>query len=51
MIQKTSNSPGLPPTDFAARPEQSNRAFDIIVPKLRRSPTGITDGWGLKIPA
>lgn len=57
MIPKTSNSPGLQLTDLMARPvalhylrpEQQNRSFDIIAPKLRRSPTGITDGWGLTI--
>lgn len=57
MIPKTSNSPGLQLTDLMARPvalhylrpEQPNRSFDIIEPKLRRSPTGATLGWGLKI--
>lgn len=56
MIPKSSNSPGLQLTDLMARPvalhhlrpEQPNRAFEIIATKLRRSPTGKTDGWGLK---
>ncbi len=56
MIPKSSNSPGLQLTDLMARPvalhhlrpQQPNRAFEIIEPKLRRSPTGKTEGWGLK---
>jgi hypothetical protein len=57
MIPKTSNSPGLQLTDLMARPvalrhlrpDQPNRAFEIIETKLRRSPTGKTDGWGIKL--
>jgi hypothetical protein len=57
MIPKTSNSPGLQLTDLMARPvglrhfrpTQANRAFEIIHPKLRRSPDGTVEGWGLKI--
>ena len=30
------------------RPDQPNRAYDIIEPKLRRSPQGRVDGWGFK---
>lgn len=30
------------------RPGQRNRAFELIEPKLRRSPDGRTEGWGLK---
>lgn len=56
MIPKSSNSPGLQLTDLMARPvaihhlrpDQPNRAFEIIATKLRRSPTGETEGWGLK---
>lgn len=56
MIPKTSNSAGLQLTDLMARPvalhhlrpEQPNRAFDIIQSKLRRSPSGKIEGWGLK---
>lgn len=57
MIPKSSNSPGLQLTDLMARPValhhlrpgQPNRAFEIIETKLRRSPTGKVDGWGLKL--
>ncbi len=56
MIPKTSNSTGLQLTDLMARPvalkhlrpDQPNRAFEIIEPKLRRSPAGKVEGWGLK---
>ena len=56
MIPKTSNSVGLQLTDLMARPvalyhmrpDQPNRAFEIIETKLRRSPDGKIDGWGLK---
>jgi hypothetical protein len=56
MIPKASNSPGLQLTDLMARPValhhlrpgQPNRAFEIIATKFRRSPSGETEGWGLK---
>lgn len=56
MIPKSSNSTGLQLTDLMARPvalhhlrpDQPNRAFEIIQPKLHRSPSGETEGWGLK---
>ncbi len=56
MIPKSSNSAGLQLTDLMARPvalnhlrpAQPNRAFDIIRTKLRRSPSGQTEGWGIK---
>jgi hypothetical protein len=56
MIPKASNSPGLQLTDLMARPvalhhlrpAQPNRAFEIIATKLRRSPSGETEDWGLK---
>jgi len=31
------------------RPDQKNRAYEILEPKLRRSPQGKIAGWGLKI--
>jgi hypothetical protein len=57
MIPKSSNSAGLQLTDLMARPvalrhlrpDQTNRAFDIIERKFRRSPAGKVDGWGLKL--
>jgi hypothetical protein len=55
MIPKTSNSPGLQLADLFARPigihhlrpQQPNRAFEIIHPKLHRSPKGELQGWGM----
>ena len=57
MVPKASNSAGLQLTDLMARPvalhhlrpDQPNRAFEIIAPKLRRSPAGKIEGWGLKL--
>lgn len=57
MVPKTSNSAGLQLADLIARPialhhlrpDQRNRAFEIIEPKLRRSPDGKVEGWGLKV--
>jgi hypothetical protein len=57
MIDKKANSTGLQVADLIARPigiktlrpEQSNRAYDIIAKKLRKSPDGNIKGWGLKI--
>jgi hypothetical protein len=57
MIPKSSNSAGLQLADLMARPvalkylrpDQPNRAYDIIETKFRRSPTGKIPGWGLKI--
>ena len=56
-VSKKSNSSGLQLADMVARPiglkilrpEQPNRAWNIIEPKLRRSPGGKIDGWGLKV--
>ena len=56
MIPKASNSAGLQLTDLMARPvalqhlrpDQPNRAFEMIAKKLRRGPDGKTEGWGLK---
>ena len=55
MVPKASNSAGLQLTDLMARPvalhclrpNQPNRAFDIVSSKLRRDPNGKTEGWGL----
>ena len=57
MIPKSSNSTGLQLTDLMARPvgirhlrpNQPNRAFEVIETKFRRSPTGKIEGWGLKL--
>lgn len=57
MIPKTANCPGLQIADLMARPvgirhlrpDQPNRAYDIIEQKLRRSPTGKIEGWGVKV--
>ncbi|MDP3295856.1 MAG: DUF3800 domain-containing protein [Nevskia sp.] len=57
MATKASNSAGLQLADLMARPialhqlrpEQQNRAYEIIESKLRRSPYGKVEGWGLKV--
>lgn len=57
MVDKKANSTGLQIADLAARPigiktlrpYQSNRAYDIIENKIRRSSQGYVRGWGLKI--
>ena len=57
MIDKKANSTGLQIADLTARPigiktlrpDQPNRAYDIIVKKLRKSPQGDVKGWGLKV--
>ncbi len=57
FADKKANSAGLQLADLIARPigrhvlnpEQPNRAWDIIEPKLRRNPQEQTEGWGLKI--
>lgn len=57
FADKKVNSAGLQLADLTARPigryvlspSQPNRAWGIIEPKLRRSPTGQIVGWGLKI--
>jgi len=56
MSPKESNAPGMQLADLVARPigikalrpTQSNRAYDVLVPKFRRSPQGDIRGWGLK---
>jgi hypothetical protein len=55
MVPKTANSAGLQIADLIARPiglhylrpDQPNRAFDIIKTKLHRDETGKTEGHGL----
>lgn len=57
FADKKTNSAGLQLADLTARPigrhvldpAQPNRAWDIIEPKLRRSPAGVLRGWGLKV--
>ena len=56
-VSKQANSSGLQVADMVARPiglhvlrpEQENRAWDIIFPKLRKSARGDIHGYGLKI--
>lgn len=56
-VSKQVNSSGLQIADLIARPiglhvlnpEQRNRAWDGIEPKIRKSPKGNLFGWGLKI--
>ena len=53
---KGANSSGLQLADMIARPiglhhlrpEQPNRAWDVIQSKIRRDPRGRMEGWGLK---
>jgi hypothetical protein len=57
FVDKKANLAGLQIADLVARPigrhvlnpDQPNRAFDIISPKLRRGPEGKLLGFGLKI--
>lgn len=57
MADKKSVSTGLQLADLVARPiglhvlrpEQGNRAFGVLEPKLRRSPGNQVLGWGLKV--
>ena len=57
FADKKTNSAGLQLADLTARPigrqvldpAQPNRAWNIIEPKIRRSPGGAVMGWGLKI--
>jgi hypothetical protein len=54
---KKANSEGLQISDLVARPiglhihkpEQPNRAFEILKAKFRRSGSGEISGWGLKV--
>lgn len=57
IANKQINSCGLQLADLVARPiglkilrpDQPNRAYDIIEPKIHRNPAGEIRGWGLKI--
>jgi hypothetical protein len=57
MIDKKANSTGLQIADLTARPigiktlrpDQLNRAYDIILQKIRKNPQGQVKGWGLKV--
>jgi hypothetical protein len=57
MVSKSANSPGLQIADIAARPlgiktlrpDQPNRAYDVIRNKIRRDGAGETPGWGVKV--
>jgi hypothetical protein len=56
FMDKKHNSTGLQLADLVAhpigrrvvKPDQPNRAYDILEPKFRRGPTGQVDGFGLK---
>jgi hypothetical protein len=56
-MDKRANSTGLQIADLVARPiglsivreGQPNRAYDLLQPKIRRSPSGKVSGWGLKV--
>lgn len=57
IASKLTNSCGLQLADLVARPigrkllkpEQPNRAYDILETKFDRSPKGQISGWGLKV--
>lgn len=57
LADKRGNSTGLQLADLVARPiglkvlrpDQPNRAWNLLQPKIRRSPTGQMRGWGLKV--
>ncbi|MHC4647532.1 MAG: DUF3800 domain-containing protein [Planctomycetota bacterium] len=57
MVDKRANSAGLQVADLMARPigiktlrpNQPNRAYDIIKTKFRTDGSGRIDGWGLKL--
>ena len=57
FADKQVNSTGLQIADLIARPiglktlrpDQPNRAYEIIEGKFRRSASGKVDGWGLKV--
>ncbi|BDR55393.1 3-deoxy-D-manno-octulosonic acid transferase [Bombiscardovia apis] len=56
-ISKQANSIGLQFADMIARPvgnhylypKQANRAWDMLLPKMRKGPEGEIEGFGLKI--
>jgi hypothetical protein len=57
LADKRCNSAGLQLVDLVARPigrkilkpDQPNRAYDIVETKFRRDPKGNLNGWGLKV--
>lgn len=57
FADKRINSTGLQLEDLTVRPigrhalnrAQANRAYEIIETKFRRSPSGVVNGWGLKV--
>lgn len=57
FVRKDANHCGLQLADLVARPigrsvmkpEQPNRAYDVLAAKFRRSPSGKVEGWGLKV--
>jgi hypothetical protein len=57
FVDKKANLPGLQIADLVARPigrhvlapDQPNRAYDILAPKLRCGPSGQINGFGLKV--
>jgi hypothetical protein len=57
FADKRSNLAGLQLADLTARPiglralrpEQPNRAYEIIQRKFRTGPDGLVEGWGLKV--
>jgi hypothetical protein len=56
FVDKKSNSAGLQVADLVARPvglnilrpDQNNRAFEVLRPKFYAGPGGRLNGWGLK---
>lgn len=56
FASKLTNMAGLQIADLAAYPiarhlidpKAKNPAYDVIEPRIRRSPKGVVDGWGLK---
>ncbi len=56
FLDKKCNSPGLQLADLVARPvgvhvlrpDQPNRAYDVLQEKFYRNPSGRVQGWGLK---
>ena len=57
FVSKSANSSGLQLADLVAHPiardylvpEQPNRAYEVIDPKIRRSKSGKLEGYGLKV--
>lgn len=57
FVDKRTNLPGLQIADLVStpigrhllRPDQHNRAFEVVRSKFRRSPDGCPKGWGFKV--